>query len=53
MQGCSEMQPMDSVVFNKAGVEHLLKNHDPDKLLITLLKTAASEIVEVVTFLFN
>ena len=58
-KGCSEIPPIDSVVFNRAGVEHLLKNLDskkangPDKLPTTLLKIAASEIAEVVTFLFN
>ena len=56
---CSDTPQMDSVVFKSAGVEHLLKNLDskkangPDKLPTTLLKITASEIAEVVTFLFN
>ena len=56
-KACSEIPSMDSVVFNRAGVEHLLKNldskkvNDPDKLPTTLLKITASEIG--VTFLFN
>ena len=58
-KGCSDTPPMDSVVFKSAGVEHLLKNLDskkangPDKLPTILLKITASEIAEVVTFLFN
>ena len=58
-KGCSDTPPMDSVVFKSAGVEHLLKNLDrkkgngPDKLPTTLLKITASEIAEIVTFLFN
>ena len=58
-KACSEITPMDLEVFNRAGAEHLLKNlntkkaNDPDKLPTRLLKIAASEIAEVVTFLFN
>ena len=46
-------------MFKSASVEHLFKNLDskkangPDKLPTTLLKITASEIAEVVTFLFN
>ena len=52
-KGCRDTPPMDSPM------EHLLKNLDskkangPDKLPTTLLKITASEIAEVVTFLFN
>ena len=50
---------MDSVIFNREGIINLLKNLDnkkangQDKLSTTLLKITASEIAEVVTFLFT
>ncbi|XP_028403960.1 uncharacterized protein LOC114526557 [Dendronephthya gigantea] len=58
-KGHSEIPMMSSILFNKDGVEKLLKNLDskkasgPDKIPTTLLKETASEIADVVTFLFN
>jgi len=49
-KACSEIPSMDSVVFNRAGVEHPLKNLDskkangPGKLPITLLKITARNV---------
>ena len=58
-KGRSDIPAMDSVLFNREGIINLLKNLDskkangPDKLPTTLLKITASEIAEVVTFLFT
>lgn len=58
-KGRSDIPAMDSVLFNRESIINLLKNLDskkangPDKLPTTLLKITASEIAEVVTFLFT
>ncbi|XP_048575386.1 uncharacterized protein LOC5499458 [Nematostella vectensis] len=58
-KGHGEIPMMGSISFNRDGVEKLLKTLNskkasgPDKIPTTLLKETASEIADVVTFLFN